>query len=101
MGFYVIVFEDKYYGVCNVNMMMCIKLINMECIKIDGVEYFEFIFVVGVIIIFNLDLVKWDIFVYYIYDEVIFVGWVFWYMNYMDLGSIFDIVEEYVGVNIG
>lgn len=101
VGLYAIVFEDKYYGVCNVNTMMRIKPTNTERIKIDGVEYFEFTFAAGATIIPNLDLVKRDILVYYIYDEVISAGRVPWYMNYTDLGSIFDTAEEYAGANIG
>lgn len=101
VGLYAIVFEDKYYGVCNVNTMMRIKPTATERIKIEGVEYFEFTFAAGSTIIPSMDLVKRDILVYYIYDEVISSGRVPWYLTYDDLGSIFDTAEEYAGANIG
>lgn len=100
-GLYAIVVEDKYYGVCSVNSMMRIQPNRTEKIKIEGVDYFEFTFAAGSTVIPNLNMVKQDILVYYLYNEIISGGKVPWYLSYEDLGSLFDTAQEYANANIG
>lgn len=100
-GLYAMVFDDEFYGVCNVNAMMRINPAKTEKIKIDHTDYFEFTFNAGSVIVPSMELVKRDILVYYLYDEVFSAGRVPWYITYEDLGSIFDTAAEYGGANIG
>ena len=101
VGLYAIVFEDRYYAVCSVNAMMRITPSKTEKIKIGHVDYFEFTFNEGSVIVPNMDLVKRDILTYYIYDEIFSAGRVPWYITYDDLGSIFDTAADHAGANIG
>lgn len=100
-GICAIVVEDKYYAVMNVCAMIRIEPTQILKVKVDGVEYFEFIFAKGSTVIVTTDLVKIDTLVYRIYDELISKGNIPWYMSYDDLGKIFDTAKKHAGAGIG
>lgn len=100
-GICAIVVGDQFYSVMSVCAMLRIEPTQVLKVKIQGVEYFEFKFVKGSTVITSTDLVKIDTLVYRIYDEVISKGRVPWYMNYDDLGKIFDTAKLHAGANIG
>lgn len=101
VGIYAIVVEDEFYAVSLINAMIKIEPTETKRIKIGGVEYFEFYFEPGRTMIKSTNLVKVDTLVYRIYDEIISKGRVPWYMNYSDLGRIFDTARSHAGANIG
>lgn len=101
VGVYAIVAEDKYYGISTVNAILRITPSSMLKIKIKGEDYFEFTFKPGATIIPSLNLIKNDIIVYKIYDEIISKGKVPWFLSYEDLGHIFDTAGYHAGTNIG
>jgi hypothetical protein len=100
-GIYAIVTEDNYYAVSLVNAMIRIEPSSMIKVKFKGVEYFEFSFDVGSTIISTTYLVKNDVLVYRIYDEIIAKGRVPWYLSYEDMGKLFDSAKYHAGANIG
>lgn len=101
VGIFAIVVDDKYYGVSNMCVMVKIDPNAMLKVKINGVEYYEFIFKPGATVIKSNECVKVDTLVYRIYDEIISKGRVPWYMSYSDLGKIFDTAKSHAGANIG
>lgn len=101
VGIYVIVVEDKYYGVSLINAMHRIVPTSTIRIKIDGEEYFEFFFEAGQTVFATTYLLKNDVLVYRIYDEILSKGKIPWYINYDDLGHIFDSASFHGGANIG
>ncbi len=101
VGIYAIVVEDTYYAVSLINSMIKIKPSSMNKVKIKGVEYFEFVFEKNTTFIESTTLIKTDTLVYRIYDEIISKGRVPWYLNYNDLGKIFDTAKSHAGANIG
>jgi hypothetical protein len=101
VGIYAIVVEDVYYGVSMVNAMLPIQPTATLKIKIGGDEYYEFSFDAGSIVVTSTDLVKTDVLVYKIYDEIISKGRVPWYLGYLELGKIFDTASYHAGANIG
>lgn len=101
IGIYAIVVDDKYYGVSNINAMIRIDPSYVLRVKLHGVEYFEFTFSPGSTVIMSTGLVKIDTLVYRIYDEIISKGRVPWYLDYNDLGKIFDTAKLHAGANIG
>lgn len=101
VGCYAITVQDKYYAVCNVNAMMKICPSSVNTVKMDDTEYYEFIFDPGSTVIESTDLVKGDVLVYRIYDELLSKGNVPWYINYEDLGNIFSTASYHAGVNLG
>lgn len=101
VGIYAIVVDDKYYGVCNMCAMVKIDPNSMLRVKINGIEHYEFTFKPGATVIKSNEVVKTDTLVYRIYDEIISKGRVPWYLNYSDLGKIFDTAKSHAGANIG
>jgi hypothetical protein len=101
VGIYAIVVEDVYYGVSLVNAMMPIEPTSTLKIQIDGDDYYEFTFDAGSVVCPSTDLVKTDVLVYKIYDEIISKGRVPWYLGYLELGQIFDTAGYHAGANIG
>lgn len=101
VGIYAMVVEDKYYAVSLVNTMIAITPSSTLKIKIKGVEYYEFTFDPGQIVMPRTNLVKNDILVYKIYDEIVSKGKVPWYLSYEELGHIFDTALSHGGANIG
>lgn len=101
VGVYAIVVEDVYYGVSMVNAMLPIEPTATLKMQIDGDEYYEFSFDAGSVVVTSTDLVKTDVLVYKIYDEIISKGRVPWYLGYLELGKIFDTASYHAGANIG
>ena len=101
IGIYAMVVEDKYYAVSLVNMMIRITPSSTLKIKNNGVEYYEFTFDPGQTVMPRTNLVRNDILVYKIYDEIVSKGKVPWYLGYEDLGHIFDTALSHGGANIG
>jgi hypothetical protein len=92
---------DGFYAVMNVCAMIKIEPSRTFKIKIKGDDYYEFQFDKGNKVIVTTELVKLDTLVYRIYDEIISKGRVPWYLDYNDLGKIFDTAKLHAGANIG
>lgn len=101
LGIYGITVQDKFLGVSLLNTMIRIEPSSTQKIKIDGDEYYEFVFDAGATVFTSVDLVKTDTLVYRIYDEFIAKGYVPWYIGYEELGHLFDSAKEFAGANIG
>lgn len=101
VGLAAIVFEDKYYGVLNVNAMMRINPSRIERVKIEGVEHFEFHISPGGVVTPNLNLFVSDNILFDIYNEVVAGAKVPWYLTYEDLGKLFETAQEHAGAGIG
>jgi hypothetical protein len=101
IGCFAITVQDKYYGVMSANAMMNIKPSSMNIVRIDETDYYEFVFDPGSTVIETTDLVKNNILVYRIYDEMISKGNIPWYLSYEDFGKIFDSAAYHADVNLG
>lgn len=101
VGIYAIVVEDTYYAVSNITAMVRITPSAMNKVKVEEDEYYEFCFEKGDVVIPSLQLVKEDVMPYKIYNEMLAKGRVPWYLDYNDLGSIFDTAKYHSGANIG
>lgn len=92
---------DNFYAVMNVCAMLKIEPVQTLKVRINGEDYYEFLFNKGSTVITTTELVKKDTLVYRIYDEIISKGKVPWYLDYNDLGKIFDTAKLHAGANIG
>lgn len=101
VGIYGITVDDTYYGVSTVNAMINIDPSSINRINIGDDAYFEFVFNAGSTVFKTIHLVKVDILTYKIYDEIFSKGRIPWYINYSDLGKIFDSAKYHAGANIG
>ena len=101
VGIYAIVFEDNFYAVSLAPAMIRMEPTEVNIVKVDGDDYVEFFFQKGSVITPNVNLVKQDVLVYQIYDELVAKGRVPWFFGYEDLGKLFKDTPHHAGVKIG
>lgn len=87
---YAIITDDDHYDVSNYCAIAKIEPHKTEEIVIDNVEYYEFTFLKGQVIMPNVQLVRRDMLIFNIMDEFIFKGNVPWYFTPNDLARIMD-----------
>lgn len=100
VAIFAIVVDDKYYGVSTVNARIQLTPSWTNIVKVDDEEYYEFGFDKGAQVTPNINLVKDDLFVYKIYDEIIAKGNVPWFLSYLDLGKLFTTAKSHGGINL-
>ncbi len=88
------------YSVLLVNAMVPMEPDTVEKINYLGVDYVEFGFMPGSRVIKTVDLVKNDVLIYKINNELISKGNVPWYLDYDDMAGLFDTAAEHAGTNI-
>lgn len=98
-GICAIVNDNNQYGVLIVPSMIKITPTVINTIKVGEDSYYEFIFDKGSKVIENLDVLVNDTLAFFIFDEFFTKGRVPWYINYNDLGTIFDKSAKYANVN--
>lgn len=101
IGMFPIIVDDKYYAVSNVLAMMMIKPTFNHRIKIDEVEYIEFVFEEGATVFANTLLVQKDTLIYNVYDEILAKGKAPWHIGYEDMGKLLESAPKFAGSNIG
>ena len=99
-GIYAIMTPEGSYAVSTVCARIRITPSKIMKQMMFGVEYYEFHFEPGQIVIPDLNVVKQDTFIYYVFDEIITKANIPWYLNYNDLSCIFDSCAEYAGTKI-
>jgi hypothetical protein len=101
VGICATVTEDGFYAVSLINAMWRIEPTATEKVMFDEDEYYEFFFEPGSRFISTTNLVKTDTLVYRIYDEIVSKARVPWYLNYLDMGRLFDTAKKHAGTNVG
>lgn len=97
LGIFMLAVEDRYYAVNNIAAMMRIEPSSVNTVVLDDKDYFEFLFEPGDRVFAATDLVKDDKLIYYIFDEIVAKGNVPVYLDYLDLGRLFDSAPHYAG----
>jgi hypothetical protein len=100
-GCFPVIFENGQYTLCNVTSVIEINPFKTSVVLIDEVEYHQFEFRAGDVVIKNTEVVRDDLLMYNIFDEFIFKGKIPWYMGYDDLGKLFDTAASHAGSNVG
>lgn len=100
-GCFPIIFENGDYSVCNVTSLIEIDPFKTTTKIIDEVEYYVFHFKANDIVIKNSQLVKRDTMMFNVFEEFIFKGKIPWYMEYEDVGKLFDTAKEYGDSTVG
>lgn len=101
LGIFALVMDDGYYSVSLTNAMMRIDPATINTVLVDDEQYYEFVFEPGDTVIANTDLVESKTLPYHINETIIARGKVPWYLNYEDVGSLFDSARKYAGVDLG
>lgn len=99
-GIAAVVIPSGEYSVMCVNAMVPMEPDTVEKVNYLGVEYVEFGFAPGSRLIKTTELVKNDVLVYKINNEMISKGKIPWYMSYDDMGGVFDSAAKHAGTNI-
>lgn len=101
LGIFAIVIDDTYYGVSKATTMVRIEPNLINTVKYEDSDYYEFIFEPGAIVIGNTEVVKNETLLYDIYNEFIAKGAIPWFINYEDLGRLFELAPYYNGMRLG
>jgi hypothetical protein len=70
-------------------------------VLVDEIEYHLFEFNAGDVVVKNTTVVRDDLLMYNIFDELIFKGKIPWYVGYKDLGKLFDTAQANAGSSVG
>lgn len=101
VGICAIILDDQYY----MSSMICAPIRTepslVSTVIVDDVEYIEMSYEPGDRVLSSLDLVKIDNLLYRIYDEICAKGRVPWYLEYEDLGGLFDTSRKHSGPTVG
>lgn len=100
VGIYAMVVNDTFYAVDLTIAMMRITPTAISTVKFDQDSYMEFAFDAGSVVFPTNQLVKSDILVYYIFDEMFSKGRTPWYLNYEDRGVLFASADRHAGVSL-
>lgn len=100
-GLFAIILASGEYSVCNINAIVELQPYKQTLVTINDIDYHEFHFEPGSVIIKTTDLVKREALLYRVFDEFIFKGKVPWYAEYEDLGKLFDSAKYHAGSNVG
>lgn len=100
-GLFPLILESGDYAVCNVTALFELNPSKLAMVTIDEVEYHEFHFDAGTVVFKSTDLVKRETLIYNVFDEFIFKGKIPWYVEYDDVGKLFDTAKKHAGSNVG
>lgn len=100
MGCFVLVLDTGDYSVININSMIELTPQKVSLTTIDEIEYYELYFDANTVVIKTSDVIKNDALMFNLFDEFIFKGKIPWYMDYSDLGKLFDTAESHGGSNV-
>lgn len=99
IGYFAIVLDNQYYATIKVTASVGFKPAEINVIKIYEVDYLELRFGAGEVIMPSLELLRNTTMVFTIYDEIVAKGKTPWYLDYADLGSLFDTAQHHANFN--
>lgn len=99
-GLLAIILESGDYAVLNVNALLELNPYKLSIVTVDDVDYHQFHFDAGDVVIKTTDLVKREAMLFNVFNEFIFNGKVPWYTDYEDLGKLFDTAKYHAGSNV-
>lgn len=100
VGIYAIAVGD-YYAVDIIPALITTAPININVVKVDEVEYYEFEYDKGSEVISNTKLVQNKLLMYSIDSEIYAKGRVPGYLGYEDMAKLFDRSGEFGGMRLG
>lgn len=101
MGYFALILDTHEYAVCSIAAIVELNPFKTITVMIDDILYYEFYFEPGDVVIKTTDVVRRSNLMYNIFDEFIFKGKVPWYLEYEDLGKLFDTAKSHGDSNVG
>lgn len=99
-GLFALVLDNGLYAVMNVNALIAIDPYKFSIVTIDEVDYHEFYFDAGDVVIKTVDVVRKEAIIFKVFNEFVFQGKVPWYVSYKDVGLLFSTAKKYAGSNV-
>lgn len=99
-GIYAILLEDDRYAVSLTHAMLKITPFKSLKIKVEGVPYYEFHFPANSMVIATTETIVRNQYIYPVFDEFLVQGKVPWFMDYDDVGYLFDTAKTFGGSTI-
>lgn len=100
VGFVAIVI-DNVYTTMKIPTYINVNPSKVSKVKIEEVEYYKLDFDANNVFIDNINLVKSDGHIYFIFEEFFIRGNIPFYFDYSDPTKVFDKVKKYCGSSIG
>jgi hypothetical protein len=100
LSIYAIVMDNEYgVGIAPTMIKTAPSVINN--IKIGETPYLELVYEPGDQVVVSTIVLKDDSLLYPIWDEFVTMGNVPWFIEYKDLGELFQLAKKYTGIKIG
>lgn len=96
-GLFALVLESGEYSVCNLMGMVKIVPDQVTTQMVGEAPYLVFSFDAGSTVIENTAIIKNDNLFFPAISEFIFRGNIPWYLNYEDIGKLFDTAQNFAG----
>jgi hypothetical protein len=80
--------------------MLKINPFKLLKIKIGEVPYIEFHFAANSVVIQSTDVIKSNTHIFDVIDELMFQGKIPWFMDYPDVGYLFDTAKTFAGSDV-
>ena len=100
VGIHMVVVDNSVYAVNLTNAMMRIAPSSINNVVMNDKDTLEFSFEPGDAVYANINLVENNKLLYFIFDEIIARGNVPPFMDYNDLGRLFDSAVKHAGVQL-
>lgn len=100
VGFYAMINTDGNYAVSTTPAMMQITPSQTKVVEIKGRNYYEFTFPAGSTVIKELDVVKDNQLLYYLFEEILARGRMAFFYDYVTMGGFFKEMVRYTGTKL-
>lgn len=100
-GLFALILDTGEYSVLNVNSILELNPYKITMVTIDDVEYHEFHFDAGQVVIKTSSLIQSNTLIYNVMDEFIFKGKIPWYVGYEDVGKLLDTAKYHADSDVG
>ena len=94
-GLFMILLDTGEYALCNVNALVELGPAVVELITVNEEPYYSFHYEPGDVVIKTKELVCRSNLIFKAIDEFVFKGKVPWYVDYEDMGKIFDTAKQH------
>lgn len=101
LGIFAIIIEGRYYGVSRAPTMLHMGESEINTVKVDGQDYYEFNYSAGDKVILSNESIKDDQVLYNVYNEFISKGNIPWFFSYEDVGKLFELSGYHAGLQLG
>lgn len=95
-GLFAIISGDSY-AVCNLNAYVELGKASISKALYEGQEYYEYSYEPGDIVIRTKEIMARSNLIFSSIDEFIFKGKLPWYVNYEDVGKLYETAEKFAG----